>query len=459
MILYFRAIQKKMGLARLDDLESVCNDIVHNRHFKHHLPEDQPYPLNFIAHTLNAMLDELLRQENQLQEHAIQLREKKDQIQAQKKLFEDHNETLQKMFAGASHDLKQPLQAMHLFIAAIKEHANTKQQPHIDKLEQVLDNLNELFSDLLDISKIESRMQKIPKRFIETQPLLEKIFNEFEPLAADKNIQLKLFRRQHSVYTNPNMLERIIRNMISNAIRYTRKGGVLIGSRMRDGEVWIEVWDTGRGIPPEKMNEIFNEFVQLNAEDPNAKKGVGLGLFIVKKLAQLLDHSIIVKSKLRKGTLFRVIIPSDAPVVKNVFISPSQQTLPPFQLQTPSMSGKISIVIDDDDGIRHAMQDLLIQWGFKVQTFSNIQDAAKYAAIETQIDLVISDFQLAPNQTGLEAVEEIKKQIHSHPACLIITGTEDENHLERIRSAGIPLMKKPVNPAKLRAMINVLLNQ
>ncbi len=458
---YFKRLQKRFNIPDISELETLCADIVHNRFFKNRAAKDLHPPFKQLAEAINYMLDEIQENEINLQENAVQLQEKNDQLASQKKLHIDRTQNLQKMFAGASHDLRQPLQAMTIFISAIKENANPEQLPLIQKLEQILDNLNELFTDLLDISKLESRMQRIPKSIVEVKPLLNKIFDEFEALANEKNIQLRLYQRDLSVYSNPNMLERIIRNMISNAIRYTRSGGVLIGSRLRKDEIWIEVWDTGRGIPPDKMTEIFNEFVQIKDEDQQPNKGVGLGLFIVKKLAQLLDHSIVVKSKMRKGTLFRIIVPVDTEA--KPISAPATSVAKPMELPTnighTHFEHPTIILIDDDEDIRSGVVSLIHMWNLKVIDFASIEHAKDYL-METKEDvgLIISDYQLGPVDTGLQAIDVLRGHLKNETPAIIISGTDDPKLIRKIQDSQLPYLKKPIKPAKLRAIINVLMD-
>lgn len=450
---YFRKVQASLGMTEVEQLENICGDVLHHQNYKLRAPHALPGPLKTIGLAINAMLDELQQNELQLQESAIQIQEKVNQLEAQKKLHQDRNQNLQKMFAGASHDLRQPLQAMSIFISAIKEQADQSQLPLVLKLEHVLDNLNGLFTDLLDLSKVESRMQRIPKSTIEVAPLLRKIYDEFEALANEKRIRLRLHESDFRVYSNPNMLERIIRNMISNAIRYTRNGGVLIGSRKRKGEIWIEVWDTGRGIPTDKLTEIFNEFVQIEDRDQGTSKGVGLGLFIVKKLAQLLDHSIIVKSKLRQGTLFRVAVP----MAHEPSALPASPNMPPIAPLTGGRKSVTVVLVDDDHTVRSGLKQLMTAWQWQVIDFDDTASAVEYIKSHTRAcDVIVTDFQLNEQDTGLDLLHQVRTATGTDYPAILITGTEDPQLLTAIEQSRIPFLKKPVKPAKLRALINVV---
>lgn len=455
---YLRRQQEFLQAQPLRELKELCHTLYQTQNYRLRAKEYPKSPYNIFARMINQMLEELQSNENELQEYAVQIQEKNDQLVAQKRLHQDRSQNLQKMFAGASHDLRQPLQAMMIFVGAIKEHATPKQEPLIQKLEQVVDNLNHLFTDLLDISKLESRMTRIPKESVALYPLLAKIFDEFEALANEKRIQLRLYNRELTVFSNPNMLERIIRNMISNSIRYTRTGGVLIGCRLRKNAVWIEVWDTGRGIPQEKMGEIFNEFVQIKDEDSEPSKGVGLGLFIVKRLAQLLDHSIIVTSKLRRGTMFRIVAPSHSPVgivpAELPVVASTIQIRPTIQSDLPL---KV-LLLDDDDDVRLALVQLLQSWGCQVSAWARLEELQAALASDSAHDLMISDFQLDMDVDGLQAVASIRQQLGKPLPALLITATQDPDLLKRIDTSGIPYLRKPVRPAKLRALLQVLTN-
>ncbi len=458
--------QQQLQLQPMEELKNLFQTLHRTQNYRLRAPAYVQPPYSIIAEVLNQMLDELQANENQIHEFAVQIQEKNDHLAAQKRLHHDRNQNLQKMFAGASHDLRQPLQAMMIFITAIKEHATAQQEPLLQKLEQVMDNLNHLFTDLLDISKLESRMTRIPKHNLAIKPLLSKIYDEFEALANEKKIELRLYNRDLTVYSNPNMLERIIRNMISNAIRYTRTGGVLIGCRKRANAVWIEVWDTGRGIPQEKMGEIFTEFVQLKEGDSEPNKGVGLGLFIVKRLAQLLDHSIIVTSQLKRGTMFRIVAPSQVarsaglPEVAGALAPRAPVTaLPagPLTLVQPTRLPRRILLLDDEEQIRIALKHLLKSWGCDVDDWAHLEEALQHLQNHDPVyDLMISDFQLEEQLNGLDAIAAVRRQLDVDLPALLITGTQDPRLLQAIEASEVPYLRKPVRPAKLRALLQAL---
>jgi signal transduction histidine kinase/ActR/RegA family two-component response regulator len=450
-------LQRQQALVQarpMTELKQFFQTLHRTQNYRLRAPVHPTPPYKLMAEMVNQMLDELQANENQIHEFAVQIQEKNDQLAAQQRLHQDRNQNLHKMFAGASHDLRQPLQAMTIFVGAVKEHSTAAQEPLLQKLEQVVDNLNLMFTDLLDISKLESRMTRIPKQQIAIQPLLARIYDEFEALANEKRIELRLYNRDLSVYSNANMLERIIRNMLSNAIRYTRTGGVLIGCRKRANAVWIEVWDTGRGIPQEKLGEIFNEFVQIREDDSESGKGVGLGLFIVKRLAQLLDHSILVTSQLRRGTMFRIVAPAErAPTAKALEAVPPPPTT---VIQATRLPGKV-LLLDDDDTVRLALKQLLKSWGCDVRDWSRLEDAEDDLRQEPgTIDLIISDFQLEPERNGLDAISALRRQIGSTVPALLITGAQEPELIELIEHSQIPWLRKPVRPAKLRAILQAL---
>lgn len=451
---YLQRQQAVLQARPLVELKQFIQTLHRTQNYRLRAPVSSLPPYRLMAEMVNQMLDELQANENQIHEFAVQIQEKNDQLAAQQRLHQDRNQNLHKMFAGASHDLRQPLQAMTIFVGAVKEHATPAQEPLLQKLEQVVDNLNLMFTDLLDISKLESRMTRIPKQQIAIQPLLARIYDEFEALANEKRIELRLHNRDLTVYSNANMLERIIRNMLSNAIRYTRTGGVLIGCRKRANAVWIEVWDTGRGIPQEKMGEIFNEFVQIQDDDSESDKGVGLGLFIVKRLAQLLDHSILVTSQLRRGTMFRIIAPAErAPSTKPLEAIPA----PPTTVIQATRLPENVLLLDDDDTVRLALKQLLKSWGCNVRDWSRLEDAEDDLKLEpAEIDLIISDFQLEPECNGLDAISALRQQLGATVPALLITGAQEPELIEQIERSQIPWLRKPVRPAKLRAMLQAL---
>lgn len=407
-----------------------------------------------------------------VQEQDIELRERNDQIVNQVEIAKERNKVIREMFSGASHDLRQPLQAMLIFVSALREISTEKQIKLLSKLEVAIDNMSQLFSDLLDVSKLEVKLEKVSFSPVSLSPLLDRVFHEFDALAGDKNLSLRFHVGRYVVKSNPGMLERIVRNLLSNAIRYTEDGGVLLACRKRGNSVWIEVWDTGKGIADDQLDDIFKQFVQLDNTSKESKQGVGLGLSIVKRLSSLLGHKVSVYSRLGGGTLFRLEIPifnesNELSSRKNhLFIDSDPEEFSgglPLSLQKNS---RLNIVlVDDDSEIRGGLERLLVSWGMDVLSFSSLMEielfftAESFKANNINVDLIVSDFQLDNEDTGFDAIELVRKfTLESVPA-VIVTGTDDEALLDELQRSEFEVLRKPVKPAKLRALINYVVSE
>jgi signal transduction histidine kinase len=218
-----------------------------------------------------------------------------------------------RFLASASHDLRQPLAALRFFVDALPEHTSPAGKPVVENIRRSLSAMDDLFSALLDVSRLEAGVVEGHIATVPVASLLERIQFEFAPLARRKGLALTVIRSSAWVRSDPALLERIIRNFVSNAIRYTDRGGIVLGCRPRGTEVRIDVCDSGRGIPANRQQEIFQEFRQLDNPDQDHRNGIGLGLAIVERVARLLNHPIELRSVVGKGSRFSVTVPRGWP--------------------------------------------------------------------------------------------------------------------------------------------------
>lgn len=405
-----------------------------------------------LVESFNSMLNTIHSNEIQLREAMTELNEKKDVSDAKALSAEDKHAALKEFFAGVSHDLKQPINAMGLFMEAMKRAPNAVTQLELmDKLEQSLINLNQMFTDLLDKSKFEQGFQKAIKKEVSLSQIFSVIGSEFGVLATDKNIRLLMRGHANTVYSDSLMLERIIRNLVSNAIRYTEKGGVLLGVRKRKGQTWIEVWDSGQGIAKEKLQDIFQAHVQLDNPNHDPAKGFGLGLSIVNKMINNLGHELEVKSEPGKGTLMRVKIKNNLQVNK-------KKILPMPQLQTSALndplSGVVTLLVDDDENVLDATGITVQGWGMDVHKAGGFQQALDMAAsLDFKIDLMLVDYDLGNGDTGKNLVKEIRQKAEKQIPAVIISGEAPE-FLQTLADEGFNILRKPIKAARLRAMIS-----
>jgi signal transduction histidine kinase len=220
----------------------------------------------------------------------------------------DHSKT--RFLAAASHDLRQPLQALGLFVATLVQRSLPDDiKDIVGKIEGSLEALEQLLDGLLDISRLDAGAIEAHSVAFPLQSLFDRMALEFEPLAARKGLSLRLVRTRATVRSDPALLERILRNLLSNAIRYTRSGGVVVGCRRHAKDLWIEVWDSGPGIAASDQKEIFREFHQLGGNSGEDQQGLGLGLAIVERLTHLLGLQIELRSVVGKGSMFAIILP------------------------------------------------------------------------------------------------------------------------------------------------------
>jgi len=248
------------------------------------------------------------------------------------------------------------------------------------------------------------------------------------------------------VYSDNILLENILRNLLSNAIRYTDKGGVLFSCRQRSNQVWIEIWDTGIGISETEQEQVFDEFYQINNAERDRQQGLGLGLAIVQKQAQLLDHELSLISHIGKGSRFRLKLK----LATQFSLTQTDQSAVFEQLSNQKI-----LVIDDDNAILEGMKMTLENWGYHVFIALDLDEAISNCR-QTIPDVIISDFRLRANMNGIDVVQQIRKQFNKNIPAFLITGDTAPDRLRQAQQSDLILLHKPVQPAKLRATLNLL---
>ena len=410
----------------------------------------------YLAKSFNGLMHDIQESQIKTGELVLELQEKSQQLESHSEFVEGRNKSIKNMFAGASHDLKQPLQAMVLFVNALNSMSDPTQKILLGKLEQAINNMRSLFESLLDVSKLESRLGEIEISSLVVKPILDNVFNEFEVLAEDKSLALKFHVRDFNVDSNASMLERIVRNLVSNAIRYTNKGSVLLACRERNGYGCIEVWDTGIGIEKDSIDSIFERFHQVEQKGESNHQGHGLGLSIVKRLSERLGHTIEVESNYGRGTVFRILMPltQQADSIKKLPEHLAAEVLQPIN-HFPGSDLSV-LLIDDDLLILDSLKTLMQSWGMNVQEFSKVSQIKEYinAHKNYHCDVIVSDFHLSKNETGIEAISLIRQKLGKSIPALIVSATDKAEDIQRIKDSAIPLLTKPVKVAKLRALIN-----
>jgi signal transduction histidine kinase len=359
------------------------------------------------------------------------------------------NEAKSRFLAAASHDLRQPMHALSLFVGQLRTRQDSPDAPALlKKIEQAVDTLEKLLEALLDLSKLDMGAVTAQPTDFELHDLLASLVAQLAPMAEAKGLALTLVPTSLWVRSDPILFERILLNLIGNAIRYTNEGRVLVGCRREGNSVIVVVADTGIGIAPAHLPHIFQEFYRA-APPGTGSKGLGLGLAIVKRLAVVLNHEIAIASVPGKGTAVRLRVPrADARAGTIESAKPRESA--------QSLRGARILVVDDDDAVRDGLQGLLAQWDCETVAAATGAEALARAR-GWPPDAVLCDLALVGDESGLEVVARLRALHGTQLPAAIITGASTPEAIERVRALGIPIAFKPVKPAKIRALVEHLL--
>jgi signal transduction histidine kinase len=388
-----------------------------------------------------------LRQENRVRAEAeLALRQAKQ-------LAEDANASKTRFLAAASHDLLQPLNAARLFTSALAQDMDARDMKRtIGHIDNSLQAAEELLGTLLDISKLDAGALTPRRSDFALADIFRPLRAEFEVMAEDRGLDLVVVPTHCWVDSDPQMLRRIIQNFLSNAIRYTQEGRVLLGCRRKGGRLTIEVWDSGPGIPESKQSEIFQEFRRLDqaSRHKESEKGLGLGLSIADRMSRVLDHPIRVRSWQKFGTMFSVSVPVVAARRK----SPLDGEDSPRRAVSNKLFNTRILCIDNETLILEGMKAMLTGWGCEVFTATSIGGAKSVLRhLDGDPDAVLADYHLDNEVTGLMALDALSERFESAVPGIVITADRTEEVAEEIRRAGYQLLLKPVRPAALRALL------
>jgi signal transduction histidine kinase/CheY-like chemotaxis protein len=358
-------------------------------------------------------------------------------------------------FAAASHDLRQPLHAMGLFAEALRQRSKDEEVAHlVNSINSSVDALEGLFSELLDITKIDTGGVDIQPEHFAMRDMFNRIRLTFEPNAFEKGLMLRFRGEQHHVYADPLVVERILRNLVSNAIRYTEDGGVLVTCRRRGDHLLLQIWDSGIGITEKEQGRIFEEFYQTQSSrplEPHHRKGLGLGLAIVKRLADLMQAPLNLRSRVGHGTVFTLELPvGRAPRLQPVS-APSKSTL------GVTLDRRHIVVVEDEAAVLEGLHVLLKGWGATVSAFDSVDAVRRWAEqlppATPRPDLLIVDYRLPEQLTGVDAIKALRARFGSDLPAIMITGSTMTGHEADAQAYNFHVLIKPVVPTKLRAMI------
>jgi signal transduction histidine kinase/CheY-like chemotaxis protein len=354
--------------------------------------------------------------------------------------------------ASASHDLRQPLHALNLFVAQLPtEKKSAERKRLVSRIDAAVTSMNELFEALLDMTKLEAGILHANAADLPVQRLLDRIETTFAAVADKKGLSLRVVPCSAWVRSDPILLERILFNLVGNAVRYTARGGVVVGCRRSGTQMRIDVCDTGAGIPEDQRQSIFTEFYQLATPAPDRKAGLGLGLAIVDRLGRLLGHPVQLQSNPGRGSRFSVSVPLAAELR-------STGPLPVAPHAADLARGKQVMVIDDDVLVLDGMRGILQSWGCRVHTAASGTAAlASVADGGAQPDLIISDLRLADGETGIGVIERLREALGASVPAFLISGDTAPERLREASAGGYHLLQKPVSPMTLRTTLNRLL--
>lgn len=400
---------------------------------------------------------ELQRQSDRLLE---QLRIEKASAEAARLAAEAANRAKSRFLAAASHDLRQPMHAMGLFAGALRQKKLDADTARIvASINDSVDALEEQFSQLLDQSRIESSAIEVRAQCFAVSELYRKLRLRFEPLAFEKGLALRFRGGAQLVHTDPLLLDRIVNNLVSNALRYTRDGTVLVGCRRRGDRLLLQVWDTGEGIHEQDQTRVFNEPYQwpdMRLEDAPHRQRQGLGLSIVRGLSELIDAPVSLRSSRGRGSVFTVDLavghPADA----------SQAGPLAHAAPTTTLGAHTIVVIEDDDAVRQGLEALLLGWGAHVHSFDSSASFMRWAVTShTTVtpDLVVVDYWLESGVNGVDTLAAVREQFGADIPAILVSASTLSLHEIHSRIERVHVLIKPVAPVKLRALITHTIGQ
>nr|WP_314530979.1 NahK/ErcS family hybrid sensor histidine kinase/response regulator [uncultured Pseudomonas sp.] len=413
-------------------------------------PDQEGLVEGFVADiTERKLAQERLQQLNDQLEQRVKART--DELLVARDAAEAANRSKDKYLAAASHDLLQPLNAARLLISTLRERKLPEiEQVLVERTHQALEGAEDLLTDLLDISRLDQAAVKPDVALYRLDELLGPLVSEFQSVAEADGLHLRVHMGDYAIRTDLRLMTRILRNFLSNACRYTDRGSILLAARRRGEMLSLEVWDTGRGIAPDRLDSIFLEFNQLDVGRAADRKGVGLGLAIVERIAKILEYRVQVHSLPGRGSRFSIEVPM------------SREVPLPISLAAPQpgtgnpLPGRRLLVLDNEVSILESMRALLGQWGCEVVTATD-QASALNALAGQAPELILADYHLDHGVVGCEVVRHLREHFAQAIPAVIITADRTDQCRRSLQRLGAPLLNKPVKPGKLRAVLSQLL--
>ena len=350
-----------------------------------------------------------------------------------------------RFLAIASHDLRQPVHALGLFAATLEKRLQgTSEEPLVRNVVRSIDGLDRSFNAMLDISRLDAGTIEPNFQHFPIRDLFRRLHMHFAGQAELAGLSLRFSPGGKSLTSDPQLLERILGNLIQNAIKYTERGGIVVVARTTATHFNIEVWDTGLGVRAADLPRIFDEFYQVGRGDRTRGQGLGMGLAIVKRLARLLGHSLTVVSQPGRGTMFRVgIAQGGLPEIQDAVAAADTLPMPVLQPRTV-------LIIDDEEAIREGLGMLLEEWGYQAVAAGSVAQAERLVhMLDAPPDLILSDLHLGDGPDGIAAIDAVRRACACDVPAVLITGDTSHEEMRRATDSGHPVLFKPVQPRKL----------
>jgi len=377
-----------------------------------------------------------------------------DQLTGQIEAARSANLAKSRFLAAASHDLRQPMHALSLYLGGLAGlDLSGQAKATLANAAQCAQTMDGMFRALLDISRLDAGAVQPELRDFPVAPLLERIRVEFEPQVRAKGLALRVVPSAAWVRGDSALLDRVLRNLMANAVRYTHQGKILIGCRRRAGALGIGVYDTGIGIPPGEQRLVFEEFYQVGNKERDRSKGMGLGLAIVDRLAKLMQAKILLASQPGRGSAFGVELPLASPGEAAPGLAAPRAAGP-----RRSFAGSLVAVIDDEEMILNATRSLLEQWDCTVVTAASGRKAMEQLSTSPRApDAIVCDYRLRGGESGLSVIDALRHEFNEDIPALLITGDTGPERLREIEASGLSVLHKPVQEQVLRDALGRLL--
>jgi len=368
---------------------------------------------------------------------------------------ENANRGKTQFLASASHDLRQPLHALGLFGAALSAKVREPEARDIvNSINASVEALERLFSALMDISKLDAGAVEPVRGDFALAPLFARLEQQFALLAESRGLRLHFVPTRAWVHSDPMLLERIVANLIGNALWHTERGGAVIGVRRRGGGFWLDVIDSGVGIPGEERERVFDEFYRGATARGSRSQGMGLGLAIVRRLASLLGHEILLSSIAHRGSRFSVKLPMTTPCANSACEPP-----PSHEPAASALSGALVAIVDDEPAVLDGMLACFAQWG--ADAIGAASGDAMFAALGERArypDLVIADYRLADGELGIQVVERLREEFGQRIPAMLVSGDASAAAIAAMRASTLELLLKPVTADELRTRAEACLS-